>query len=298
MTFCNLEIYICTNGTSADGECLNVGVLSNISTTLSVYSRQATTINARLNYSIIAAPELGTPSKNMNVDIHALRLAMRWLMDFKASKTPPITSPIWMFWNSGKQMSSTFWQYDQYTTFQSLLAYPIIFFTDNSYANPLMTEPSPDNMVTYLPAQFSTSASIVRPYNKIKINHSMFIAYITLEIAALALSWLVIAVMLIRKLNVAVISSYPLVDFASKLHPRNVPAGSTGVQEHLDMITGADDRRIRDRLDDVRVMLRTDGGLAENEKWACATQSLPRRLVFLANEGPGVEKLRAGLACR
>jgi len=126
-----------------------------------VYSRQATTVNARLNYTIMGASELGTPSKNTNVDIQALRLATKWLLDFTASETPPLMSPVFMFWSSGIQLSSTYWQFDQYTTLQSLIALPIFFFTDNSYANPLMTEGSPKEMVTYLPAQFSTSASII-----------------------------------------------------------------------------------------------------------------------------------------
>jgi len=246
----------------------------------------------------MGVPELGTPSKNTNVDIQALRLAMRWLLDFTASKTPPIMSPVFLFWTSGMQLSSTYWQFDQYTTFQSLIAWPIIFFTDNSYANPLMTEQSPEKMVTYLPTEFLTSASIAKPYNKIRINHSMFIIYITLEIAALGLSWFVIITMLFSKLNVVEVSSYPIVDFATKLHPQNVPPGSTGVQGYLDEITGASSIKIRKRFMDTRFILRTDSGHAENEKWGNENKNTPRRLVFLSHEGPGVEKLRAGIACR
>jgi len=126
----------------------------------------------------------------------------------------------------------------------------------------------------------------------------MFIIYISLEIAALGLSWLVIIIMLFSKLNVVEVSSYPIVDFATKLHPQNVPPGSTGVQGYLDEITGASSIKIRKRLMDTRFILRTDSGHAENEKWENENKNTPRRLVFLSHEGPGVEKPRAGIACR
>jgi hypothetical protein len=276
---------------------LNSGPVSNISTTFSVYNRQATTINARANFSIIAASELGTPTKNTDIDPKAIRLWMRWLLDFTASNTPPIMSPTFLFWNSAIQMSSLFWQYDEYKALQSLLAFPITFFTENSYANPLMIAPSPDKKITYLPDEFSTSASTAKPYSKIRIDHSMFIAYISLEIVALGISWFVVLAMLLRRVNFAEVSSYPLVDFASKSVQENVPPASTGIHAHLSEITCADSSKIRTRLRDTRLVLRTDGGRTESEKWG-ADQSAPRRLVLLTDEDSGLEQLRTGLACR
>jgi hypothetical protein len=86
-----LGIYVCTNGTNG-GECIDPGSSPNLTTTFSVFSRKASIVTSRLNYTIRSVLDVGEPTINGNLDLPSYRLAMGWLLDFNASGIPAPSS--------------------------------------------------------------------------------------------------------------------------------------------------------------------------------------------------------------
>ncbi|PMD53218.1 uncharacterized protein K444DRAFT_703764, partial [Hyaloscypha bicolor E] len=119
-----LGIYVCTNGTNG-GECIDSGSSPNLTTTFSVFSRKASIVTSRLNYTIRSVLDVGEPTINGNLDLPSYRLAMGWLLDFNASGIPAPSSIAGVFWTSTDQLSSSYWSNELYNVLQSLLAFPI-----------------------------------------------------------------------------------------------------------------------------------------------------------------------------
>lgn len=98
--------------------------------------------------------------------------------------------------------------------FQSILAFPFWFFNSNNWAN---TKLKYDELVPGLPPQFYTTASVVEPYSKIKINQNMFILFVTLQCLVIAAIWAALFwLWYTNKGVVPAMSSYPMFDIAYK----------------------------------------------------------------------------------
>lgn len=203
---------MCTNGTNG-GECIDSGFAPNLTTTFSVFSRKASIVTSRLNYTIRSVLDVGEPTLIGNIDLPSYRLAMGWLLDFNASGIPAPSSIAGVFWTSTDQLSSSYWSNELYKVLQSLLVFPLWQFNPNNFGN---TQLKATEIVSGLPPEFYTTASITKPYTRIVINHYMFITFLVLESAMLALIWLVPIWLWVSPRRLPKTSSYPLIDFAFK----------------------------------------------------------------------------------
>jgi hypothetical protein len=205
---------VCLNGTNA-GECINSdpGPAPNLTTTFSVFSRKASIVTSRLNYTILSVLDVGEPTLNANIDLPSYRLAMDWLLDFNASSIPAPSSIAGVFWSSPDQLSSSYWSSELYNVLQSILVFPIWQFNPNNFGN---TQLNAKEIVSGLPPEFYTTASITKPYTRIVINRYMFIAFLVLQSAMLAFIWLVPVWLWFSPRPLPKTSSYPLIDFAFK----------------------------------------------------------------------------------
>jgi hypothetical protein len=291
-----IVLIICANGTSADGSCLNYGNVSTISTTFTVYKRVASTINSRSNMTIMAISDLGSASQVSDLDLTALKKVVNWLLDYKASDIPVTSSLAFRFWSSTIDFTTPFWAIDPYRTFTGLLALPMWFFQANNYGNPDMAAASPDKMVTYLPREYTTIAHISRPYNKIKINPTMLTAYVLLTLLALAFSWIVILVILIRQKPSPRTSSYPLIDFAGKTS-QVVTGDVGGIRAKLVKLTGADDRRIRHGLKETKILLRATDVVEDQNEFYEQQGHRHSSLVLVSKEIPQLKQIQSGMTC-
>jgi hypothetical protein len=268
----------------------------NISTTFTVYSRQATTICARSNNSILAVSDLTSPAQNTNIDVTAFNTVMAWLLDYTSAKLPPASSIAFLFWNSQMQLSSNFWSTDVYTALKSLLAFVLWEFNVNNYGNPIM-RPSPHQEITYLPPEYYTNASICNPYVKVVVDPRMFAAYLILQLVVLLFVWASLIIIWLSRSMLPEISSYRLIDFAAKAVEKNVPDRRTGLDEKLESMTNSGDDRVRKELRDVKVFLRSNGG--EQGKATAVSVVEPdgysgvaKRLVLVTDGGDGMEMLK------
>lgn len=205
-------IYVCPNGTSG-GECTTPGPYPNLTTTFSTYNRKASIVTSRLNYTILSVLDLGVPTLSDNIDLPSYRLALDWLLDFNASGTPAPSSIAGTFWSAQGQLSSSYWNTELYNVFQSLLCFPLWYFNPNNFGN---VQLKATQIVSSLPPEFYTTASITKPYTRIVIDRSMFIAFLVLESAMLAIVWLVPFWLWCLPRRLPKTSSYPLIDFAFK----------------------------------------------------------------------------------
>jgi hypothetical protein len=268
----------------------------NISTTFTVYSRQATTICARSNNSILAVSDLTSPTQNTNIDLTAFNTAMAWLLDYTSAKLPPISSIAFLFWNSQMQLSSNFWSTDIYTALKSLLAFVLWEFNVNNYGNPIMRQ-SPLQEITYLPPEFSTTASICNTYVKVVVDPNMFAAYLILQLVVLLFVWANLIIIWLSRSMLPEISSYRLIDFASKAVEKNVPDRRTGLDEKLESMTNSGDDRVRKELKDVKVFLRSNGVEQGNATAVSVVETdgyngVVKRLVLVTDNGNGMEMLK------
>ncbi|KAI9766721.1 MAG: hypothetical protein M1840_006365 [Geoglossum simile] len=242
-------IYVCTNGTR-QGECLTNGVIPNITTTFSIYNRRASVITARSNFSIMSVSSIGPPTQDLNINLAAYRTALDWLLDFNATGIPAPSSIAERFWNTQDLLLNEVWSIELYQTLQSIVAFPIWQFNPNNFGNPDLAA---QEIVSTLPPEFYTNASIVAPYTKIVVNRDMFIAFLVLESIVLAFIWIVLLYIWIARSHLPIISSYPLIDFVLKT--RN--AASSGPLSPLDTasrdILCASDKDIRSSLRDTQV---------------------------------------------
>lgn len=288
-------LYVCTNGTTATGECLNSGAVLDLSLTMSIYQRLASTVNSRLNGTIMTITELGTPSQVTDLDLDSLRKAIFWILDYKDQNIPVTSTLAFWFWAYLQENSKPYSQYDEYKALESLLTLPLWLFQSNSYANPNMNATSPNAMVTYLPPEFTTTASIARPYDKIRINKSMLMAYLLLEAFALGFSWIVILIILIRQKPSPRITSYPLIDFASKTCQPSA-GDSQGMQAQLVRLTGADDGRIRAGLRDTKMLLRASS--YQQGDWRRRQSRKSSSLMLVSEESSTLSKVESGMECQ
>lgn len=260
-------IFACPNGIQA-GSCRisQPGPVPNVSTTMTVYNRQATTVCAASNNSILSVYDLGDPQLDLAVNITALHLAVGWLLNYTASGPPAESSINFWFWFTPSGTYSSIWEANAYTTLQSLLAFIFWEFCTNNNENPVVA-PEQTGGQPALSAAFQTTASISVPYTRFVLNRGAFITYVILQFSALALCWSVIVWQCVSGHHHPKISSYPLIDFASKLQEKCVGE----VQRPLSLRTlvspESDDRAIRPSLTNVEITMacHNSGDIAEPE---------------------------------
>lgn len=207
-------VYPCLNGTRG-GSChlSNSSSLFNVSTTMTVSDRQMTAICGARNNSILSVTDLGEPHVLEDIDIVALRRAVGWLLDYSAAGLPAQSSVnFWLWYNPSKAYNSM-WESDSYVTLQSLLSFILWRFTANNNGNPDVAKEAMDT----LPDAFRTTASLSEPYTRFVLNTTAFTIYISLQTLVLVFCWAVFFWQIFSGRRLQPISSFPQVDFASKL---------------------------------------------------------------------------------
>jgi len=141
----------------------STGILPNLTTTFTLYNRQASMIVARSNFSILSLTDIEPPTQNTDIDLPAFRSALDWLLDYNASAIPAPSSIAEHFWTAQDQLSNDYWSGVPYQTFQSILAFPLWQFNANNYGNTQLLD---RKVISTLPAEFYTNASVVAPYTR------------------------------------------------------------------------------------------------------------------------------------
>ena len=214
---------------------------------MTVYNRQMTTVCAASNNSILSVYDLGASELNQAINITALHLAVGWLLNYTASGLPAESSINFWFWFAPSGTYTSLWEANAYTTLQSLLAFIIWEFCTNNNENPAVV-PEESGELPNLPAAFQTTASISQPYPRFVLNRVTFIIYLILESLALILCWSVIVWQCMSCPHHLEISSYPLVDFASKLHEKPALDGGSAPSLRSVVSAASDDKAIRHSL--------------------------------------------------
>ncbi|KAJ8128335.1 hypothetical protein O1611_g5298 [Lasiodiplodia mahajangana] len=178
-------LFVCLNGTDGDS-CGGNEERPNITATFSAYTRSATIVAARSNYSIIDVADISAPTLLQDFDTGSYRIALNWLLDYSAAAIPAPSSVAQSFWSSTEQLKdpSTYGILQQ--NFQSILAFPFWFFNNNNWGN---VELRSNQIISSLPSQFYTEASIVAPFTKIRFNPSMFALFLTFQALAMIFCW-------------------------------------------------------------------------------------------------------------
>lgn len=188
---------------------------------------------------------------DLAVNMTALHRAVGWLLNYTASGLPAESSINFWFWFDPSSIYSAVWEGNAYTTLQSLLAFIIWEFCTNNNENPALQTGSQ----SALPAPFQTTASISVPYTRFVLNRGAFITYLILQSSALALCWSVIVWQCISGHRHPKISSYPLIDFASKLQEKRMGEVQRPLSLGPLVSLESDDRAIRHSLTNVEITM-------------------------------------------
>ena len=236
-----LGLFVCTNGTDGD-TCRRPEPRANITTSVSFYTRQATVVASRSNYTIVSiaettvreysdAPDSSSeadhirdnqpPQLLMDMDLSQYRSALRWLLNYTAANIPAPSSISQSFWSGTEQLKdpSTYGILAQ--NFQSILVFPFWLFNSNNWGN---IELRANQTTTTMPTQFYTTASIVAPYVKIKFNLAMFIVFVVLQGSTMIFIWGVLCWVLFGSRTITRTSAYPIFDVAFKAKVNNETA--------------------------------------------------------------------------
>ncbi|KAK5627505.1 hypothetical protein RRF57_003220 [Xylaria bambusicola] len=198
----------------ADGDsCGGNETRPNITTTLSAFTRSATIVAARSNYSIIDVADISAPLLLPDFEIDSYRIALNWLLNYSAAAIPAPSSVAQSFWSSTDQLMdpSTYGILQQ--NFQSILAFPFWLFNNNNWGN---IELRSNQITPSLPPQFYTEASIVAPFTKIRFNRSMFALFLALQGLATFFCWATLCWLWLGPKIVTKMSLWSLFDVAYK----------------------------------------------------------------------------------
>jgi hypothetical protein len=267
-------IYVCSEGVS-NGQCRGSGPRLNVTTTMTVFERMATTTCARDNNSILSVSELGHPSQVVISNTTALISALVWLLNYTAAGLPPESSITFLFWNINPGLSEHDWAVVAYDTLTSMLAFVLWFFSANGPGNPQMTTsaPGPDGESAFLPSEFHTTASFSHSLTRFVIDRRMFALYVVFQALPLLFSWMALLWRLLCKLPEVRVSSFPTLDMVLKARLSDMPA------TNIDRLAKARDKVLVHELQDVRVFDRIgDCNLTAREQ--ADMPSLRRRLTI------------------
>jgi hypothetical protein len=180
---------------------------------MSVYTRSADIVAARLNFSIISVSNLETLSPDPIPNLEGYWQAMDWLLDFDSAGIPAPSTIAAFFWNGKEQLSNGYWAPELANVFRSVLAYPLWMFNANNFGN---IDLSVHDIVSNLPAGFYTTAVIADPLTMIQINRAVFAAFICCDGLVLVFVWSIVIWLCVTRPSLPCISSFPLMDIALK----------------------------------------------------------------------------------
>lgn len=227
--------------------CITTTPAPNITMTARFFQRQATLTAARSNFSITNVDAMTEPVPVTDIDLPAYRAALGWLLDFRAANVPATSSVAEMFWTDSDALRDPSYHAVLTQSFQGILVFPFWLFNANNYGNLALQA---ETVISTLPPEFYTEASIVAPYSVLKLNKSMFYLFIALQGAVLLFFTAVLLYVWILGGGLPMISAFPLFDsmFKAKLASDN----------DLGDVTKADDAQIVKATQDLRVVLRKE----------------------------------------
>ncbi|KAK7966418.1 uncharacterized protein PG986_000695 [Apiospora aurea] len=234
-------MFACPRGI-AQGACAVGKPAPNITTQVSFHSLQASFVSSRKNYTITSIVDTTEATPILDLELPAYREALRWLLNYTDANIPPPTSIAQSFWNSQKQLSdpSTWGILEQ--NFQSILVFPFWLFNAHNWGNTQIKE---NETISTLPPEFYTEASLVEPYDKLRVDKGMFSLFLTLQIVAIlfvsgAVGWVWMSDSPARKP-----SSFPLFDivFRAQVQGEGVGKCPSDISDSA-IISGLKDTRV------------------------------------------------------
>ncbi|KAK0649223.1 hypothetical protein B0T16DRAFT_326601 [Cercophora newfieldiana] len=216
-------IFVCAGGI-ADGECQTTNPAPNITTSLSFFRRYGTVLGAKSNMTIIEASNFTAPEpvSFSSSDVEAYRKVLAWLLDYSAADIPAPSSIVETFWSAKNQLQDPISRALIQRNFRSVLVFPLWLFNANNYGNKGLDERI---IQRDLPPEFYTTASLVKPYTKIKFDPGLVATFIGFQAVALVFAWFVLFWTFSVRRSLPEISSYPLfdVEFKAEARGQHVP---------------------------------------------------------------------------
>ena len=235
-------VFIC-DSISATGSCVTKNPPQNITTTVSFYERTATMLSSRTNLTIVEISRLSTPRKVAisEDDIKGYRAALAWLLDYSKAGIPAPSSIVEGFWSSRDKLGESTIDGILLQNLRSILAFPVWLFNANNWGN---SGVQGDKLSAFVPAEYYKTASIVKPYVKLKFDPTILVLFVVFQGGVLIFLWGLWAwtTVVVRKLPV--VSSFPLYDFTFKLGIEMAEASrekvwNAGDAQVLDLVDGA-----------------------------------------------------------
>jgi hypothetical protein len=215
-----------------------------MTTTMTLYNRIATVVADRVSFNVMSVLDAGNPAVDPAIDIVGYRQALDWLLDYYSAGIPAPSSIAQLFWDGYTEFNSSYSESSVYTTFQSILTFPIWLSNANSFGN---IDLAANQIDPSLPKEFYTMASVSTPYTKITIGQGIFWAFVALETVVHSFIWLVLLWICFTEPHPPCLSSYPLIDFALKTR-HNFQTRELHPGENSNGVLCADDRTTLARL--------------------------------------------------
>ncbi|KAI1114517.1 hypothetical protein F5Y14DRAFT_171521 [Nemania sp. NC0429] len=227
-------IFVCQYGT--DGSvCNTTNPAPNITTEARFFQRQATLVAARSNFSVTSVQNLTKPVPITDLDLSSYRIALSWLLNFTAANVPAPSSIVESFWIAGEELQDPSYYGVLSQNLFGVLAFPFWLFNANNYGNMNLL---PNTLISTLPREFYTQASLVAEYPRLGFNTSFYYLFIVLESILLLFFWVALCMVLLNKHDLPRISGFPLFDFSLKCTTDIVDGQREG------HITKADDAKV------------------------------------------------------
>lgn len=154
-----------------------------------------------------------SPVSISNIDLTAYRAALTWLLNYTAADVPAPSSIAESFWSSNLQLGDPSTYGIVVQNFQSILSFPIWLFNDNNFGNIRLKS---NEMISGMPSQFYTMASIVAPYSAYSFDTTMFLLFIVFQGLAMIFVWMVLFWVWFGGNDLPPTSSFPLFDIKYK----------------------------------------------------------------------------------
>ncbi|KAK1836854.1 hypothetical protein QBC39DRAFT_429866 [Podospora conica] len=232
-----------------EGKCvINQTPRPNLTTTMTVFRRQATLLSARSNLTITSLSDLTDPEPIPFTasDISAFRTALSWLMDYSAANIPAQSSILEIFWDNQNSLSDTYIDGILLQNFRSILVFPIWLFNANNHGN---KDLKGKILNPNLPSEFYTTAAVVSPLLKLRFDPTFLSVFIALECILLLSLWIMLLWVFPRWSAAPELStsSFPTLDFLFKA-------------EVLDRVSGTSDDGLR-TAEGSEIVKRADGAV-------------------------------------
>lgn len=199
-----------------------------------MYTRRATYVVSRANYSIVSVGQATAPELVTHLDVGTYRAALGWLLNYTAAEVPAPTSIAESFWSSGLQYDGGPLTRGILTrNFQSVLAFPTWLFNVNNWANTALRHHVNDT-VPGMPEAFYTTADVVRPVSTYDFDPGMFGLFVGLQGAAIVFIWAVLFWVWFAGGHMPGTSSFPLLD----MKYRTQVEGEDFTEDELSHVSG------------------------------------------------------------